>query len=72
MVDHVEVNRAHFDKIAGQYDEHPLALELAKKIGGAFLKQYEFKEDETNVMEFACGTGARLRCSSRRTHLQPP
>ncbi|KAI5117255.1 hypothetical protein M0805_006418 [Coniferiporia weirii] len=52
-----ESNRTHFDKTAHTYDQIPLALELCKKIGNAFLEEYPFDESSTVVMDFACGTG---------------
>ena len=56
-VDYAAVNRDHFDKNAHKYDNFPFAYELTEKIANGFLKEYEFKEDSTEVMEFACGTG---------------
>lgn len=56
-IDHAAHNRAHFDKIAHQYDEYPLALALTRKHTQALLAAYEFDEEATVVMEYACGTG---------------
>lgn len=58
--DYTHTNREFFDKIAHEYDERPHVLEAAAAIGRAFLKEYNFDEEKTHVMEFACGTGESI------------
>ncbi|RDB19283.1 hypothetical protein Hypma_013693 [Hypsizygus marmoreus] len=58
QVDHfAEANKAHFNNIANEYDELPHARERARRTANAVRKAYSFDENETTVMEFACGTG---------------
>ncbi|GLB35538.1 putative methyltransferase [Lyophyllum shimeji] len=52
-----EANKTYFDTIAHQYDDKPHAAERARRTAAALRKAYEFKEDSTTVMEYACGTG---------------
>lgn len=52
-----QANKQHFDKTAHEYDEKPGAIELAHRLAEVMLKAYPFDEDNTTVMDFACGTG---------------
>jgi len=52
-----QANRVYFDQHASQYDLFPGAFDLARNCAQEILKAYPFKEGETVVMEFACGTG---------------
>ena len=52
-----ESNRNHFDTIASQYDDRPGAAKVAKVIANAVMKEYDFDEESTVLMEYACGTG---------------
>lgn len=54
---YIEANRAHFDKDAHKYDDRPIALKLARKVGEVVMTKYEFDEDETVLLDYACGTG---------------
>jgi len=56
-LDYSASNKHHFNHVAHTYDSRPHVTELAHKIAGAFLKEYPFNEEETEVMEYACGTG---------------
>ncbi|KAI0062076.1 S-adenosyl-L-methionine-dependent methyltransferase, partial [Artomyces pyxidatus] len=50
-------NAHHFDDVARKYDDIPGAQELARRVGIAMRSVYPFDEDETTVLDFACGTG---------------
>ncbi|KAG6831248.1 hypothetical protein H0H87_005814, partial [Tephrocybe sp. NHM501043] len=68
-----EANKTHFDTIAHEYDDQPHALERARRYVQSFKKFmkismhkrtaarmrefYDFNEDITTVLEYACGTG---------------
>ncbi|KAG2139026.1 S-adenosyl-L-methionine-dependent methyltransferase [Suillus clintonianus] len=52
-----EFNRNHFDEHAHQYNDHPEARGLARRLGAAMINAYPFKEDSTLVLDYACGTG---------------
>ncbi|KAL5524727.1 hypothetical protein ACEPAF_9872 [Sanghuangporus sanghuang] len=56
-IDYAHTNREYFDKIADTYDEKPFFAEVAGMIGRAFLKEYDFSEEKTRALDFACGTG---------------
>ncbi|KAG6898456.1 hypothetical protein C0993_006790 [Termitomyces sp. T159_Od127] len=56
-INFIEANKTHFDKTAAQYDEYPHALERARRTAMKIREAYNFKEDITTVLEFACGTG---------------
>lgn len=50
-------NAAYFDEHAHTFDDMPGAQELLRRLALAMRKQYAFNEDETVMMDFACGTG---------------
>ncbi|KAI6151228.1 S-adenosyl-L-methionine-dependent methyltransferase [Pisolithus tinctorius] len=54
-----EANKQFFNSagIAEHYSERPGAVECARRLAAAMLKLYPFAEEETTVMDFACGTG---------------
>lgn len=54
---YAEANREFFNKEAGVYDDRPVALEVAKKCAQAMLKAFDFDEEKTYVLDYACGTG---------------
>ena len=56
-IDYTHANREYFDKMASTYDERPFFTEIVGSIGRAFLKEYDFNEEKTHVLDFACGTG---------------
>ncbi|KAG6883429.1 hypothetical protein C0993_006246 [Termitomyces sp. T159_Od127] len=56
-INFIEANKTHFDKTAAQYDEYPHALERARRTAMKIREAYNFKEDITTVLEYACGTG---------------
>lgn len=58
----VEFNQQYFDENAAKYDDFPGAVQLTTKIGDAILKKYQFDENSTTVMDYACGTGLVSRC----------
>ncbi|KAG5641802.1 hypothetical protein DXG03_004168 [Asterophora parasitica] len=51
-----EANQSHFDGIAHEYDK-PQAIERARRTAVKMRKAYDFDEDGTTVLEYACGTG---------------
>ncbi|KAJ8093480.1 hypothetical protein PM082_020337 [Marasmius tenuissimus] len=54
----VDSNKAHFDaRTANNYDEHPLHVEMAKRIGTSLIQAYSWDEEKTAVLDYACGTG---------------
>ncbi|KAG5727411.1 hypothetical protein E4T56_gene11935 [Termitomyces sp. T112] len=56
-INFIEANKDHFDKNAHEYDEQPYALERARRTAIKMREAYDFKEDITTVLEYACGTG---------------
>ncbi|KAI0046938.1 S-adenosyl-L-methionine-dependent methyltransferase [Auriscalpium vulgare] len=52
-----DANAQYFDAHAHEMDERPAHQELAQRVSAALLDAYQFKEEETVVMDFACGTG---------------
>lgn len=57
-VDHyIAGNRAYFDKDSHKYDDRPMALKLARKVGEYVATKYAFDEDATTLLDYACGTG---------------
>ncbi|KAK1235363.1 hypothetical protein PQX77_001422 [Marasmius sp. AFHP31] len=53
----VDSNKAHFDvRTANNYDEHPLHVEMAKRIGKSLIQAYTWDEERTEVLDCACGT----------------
>ncbi|KAG6915304.1 hypothetical protein DXG01_012227 [Tephrocybe rancida] len=56
-VDFAEANKAHFDNIAHEYDDQPNALERARRTAARMRQSFDFNEDSTTVLEYACGTG---------------
>ncbi|KAI6111160.1 S-adenosyl-L-methionine-dependent methyltransferase [Pisolithus sp. B1] len=54
-----EANKQFFNSagIAEHFSEHPGAVECARRLAAAMLKVYPFAEEESVVMDFACGTG---------------
>ncbi|KAJ3756676.1 S-adenosyl-L-methionine-dependent methyltransferase [Lentinula raphanica] len=53
----------HFNSpdVSQQYDDQPLHTEMANRIGKALLKAYTFDDEQTTVLDFACGTGLNSR-----------
>lgn len=67
VVDHAKLNREHFDKRASTFDDFPRVKELCARVGQEFVNGYPFDKEKTDVLDFACGTGASFcvsRCSS--------
>jgi len=56
-ITHAEANRQHFNKTSNTYDAIPGALELSAKTVAAMLKACPVDEDNTVIMDYACGTG---------------
>ncbi|KAF8320116.1 S-adenosyl-L-methionine-dependent methyltransferase [Clavulina sp. PMI_390] len=54
---YLEANRTHFDKDAHKYDDRPIAVELARRVGEHVQTKVTFNEDESVLLEYACGTG---------------
>ncbi|KAF6758178.1 hexaprenyldihydroxybenzoate methyltransferase [Ephemerocybe angulata] len=51
-------NEAHFDRLASEtYKASQSSIELAKRAGNAILRHYDFDDESTEVMDFACGSG---------------
>ena len=75
--DTAEHNRKHFDLLAqGHGHDHAEMIgyweAISRKVGAAILQAYNFKSDETAVLDFACGTGiCSSETSERRIPLNP-
>lgn len=55
-------NKNYYDDLeAEKMDERSDVNIMGKLVGKAMLDAYPFSDDKTVVMDFACGTGARLR-----------
>ncbi|KAF9533653.1 S-adenosyl-L-methionine-dependent methyltransferase [Crepidotus variabilis] len=54
-----EANKEHFNASAAlsHFDE-PQTIEMARRVAAAFKRQYDFDEETTTVLDFACGNGA--------------
>ncbi|TEB31439.1 hexaprenyldihydroxybenzoate methyltransferase [Coprinellus micaceus] len=53
-----DANRDYFNhQAASRRTPTRSALELAKRTGNAILKHYDFDDESTEVMDFACGSG---------------
>jgi len=65
-----QANKHHFDDLeAERMDERSDANVMGKLVGKAMLDAYPFADDQTVVMDFACGTGIisrQLASSTRR------
>ncbi|KAJ4000212.1 S-adenosyl-L-methionine-dependent methyltransferase [Lentinula boryana] len=64
----VSANQNHFNSpnVSQKHDEQPLHVEMARRIGKALLKAYyPFNDEQTTVLDFACGTG-NSSCYSMR------
>jgi hypothetical protein len=53
----IESNRSYFDSQAISYKDRPDAVALAQRIVSAVRKYYPLNEDETTVLDYACGPG---------------
>lgn len=65
--DYSNANKQHYDDIEAQkMDERSDINIMGRLIGKAMLEAYPFNEEQTTVMDFACGTGTRLgaECTS--------
>ncbi|KAG6902659.1 hypothetical protein C0995_013351 [Termitomyces sp. Mi166 len=56
-INFVENNKDYYDKIAHEFDQQPHALERARRTAIKLREAFDFKEDTTTVLEYACGTG---------------
>jgi ubiquinone/menaquinone biosynthesis C-methylase UbiE len=56
-IDHAEANRQHFNETAHSYDAIPLVTEITAKSANAMRAMFDFDEESTVAMDFACGTG---------------
>jgi hypothetical protein len=53
-----QANKEYFDASAHNYEvRNPGAQELACRLARAMRNAHDFVEDETTVLDFACGTG---------------
>lgn len=59
--DYTEANRVHFDKRAATHRDLPSAIELTNRLAPHILSRYPFNEDETTLLDYACGTGLMSR-----------
>ncbi|EKM83148.1 hypothetical protein AGABI1DRAFT_69361 [Agaricus bisporus var. burnettii JB137-S8] len=50
-------NKDYYDQLGEQNFDAPHALELARRAANVFRRAYDFDEDETRVLDFACGVG---------------
>lgn len=57
-VDYVKLNREHYNAIAERFDDIPQVKEAAAKIGQEFVKEAILDKEKTELLDFACGTGA--------------
>ncbi|KAF9063703.1 S-adenosyl-L-methionine-dependent methyltransferase [Rhodocollybia butyracea] len=57
----VEANRTHFDESAAKYEDDPVFIEFAEKVGIAIREVYPFDPNSTTALDFACGTGLTTR-----------
>ena len=64
---YTDANKQFFDHIATEYDVRPGALEAANRIADAFLQAYNFDEEKTTVLDFACGTGKHSAVTNQPT-----
>ncbi|KDQ18549.1 hypothetical protein BOTBODRAFT_28936 [Botryobasidium botryosum FD-172 SS1] len=55
--DHIEANKQHFNSTAHTYDDKPLAVQLSRDAADAMREVYDFKEESTVMLDYACGTG---------------
>jgi len=55
---HLAANRDYFNQNAHKYDDRPLAVKIAREVGEFVISKYPFDEEETVLLDFACGTGA--------------
>lgn len=54
----VEANKNHFDEAeAERYEKRTDVLELNHRLSQEILKAYQFDEETSFVMDFACGPG---------------
>lgn len=58
---YTEANRIHFEKQAANNVDQRSTIELAKRLAPHILSRYDFDEDETTLLDFACGTGVMSR-----------
>ncbi|KAH7928135.1 S-adenosyl-L-methionine-dependent methyltransferase [Leucogyrophana mollusca] len=52
-----DANKQYFNETAHIHNDRPEVHEMARRIGAAMLEAYEFDEETTTVMDYACGTG---------------
>ncbi|KAF9453664.1 hypothetical protein P691DRAFT_799616 [Macrolepiota fuliginosa MF-IS2] len=57
MANYRKFNQEYYDQLEEQQLDPPHAIELARRAARVFRRVYEFDEDETVVMDFACGVG---------------
>ncbi|KAG8966335.1 hypothetical protein FRC03_012132 [Tulasnella sp. 419] len=51
-----DINQTHFDHVALRYDNlNPLRRRIIEDIGDAVLDEFDFDEDSTVMMDYACG-----------------
>ena len=74
--DILQANKDYFDSIAntGGYDESPFVEQVSRQIANAIKDEYDFDEDRTAMLDYACGTGASQIRSDRLMSLcqMPP
>ncbi|KAI0318506.1 S-adenosyl-L-methionine-dependent methyltransferase [Amylostereum chailletii] len=55
--DYAQANEAHFNELAHYHEQSQGMNEFFDRLGVIVREIYEFKEDETSVLDFACGIG---------------
>lgn len=57
--DILQANKDYFDRIAntGGYDSSPFVEQVSRQIVNAIKDEYDFDEDRTVMLDYACGTG---------------
>ncbi|PCH34187.1 S-adenosyl-L-methionine-dependent methyltransferase [Wolfiporia cocos MD-104 SS10] len=66
---HAAANKAHFDVQAGEYDNTPGAIEMTANQVAAINKVYPaLLNENTTVLDFACGTGLISEHIAPRVH----
>lgn len=52
-----DANKEYFNQKATSYDAQPGATVFSQIMGSVIRELYEFDEEKTVMMDFACGTG---------------
>jgi hypothetical protein len=61
---YADANKRHFDGSASTYEDQA-KTELTHTQSEILLQMYPFDADQTNVMDYACGTGLFVPCEEK-------